>query len=55
MAPTPWTDPEKQGALLEALVNAANMPSCFGQEQRNSIVTMLHARGYVDTTWNGLR
>lgn len=55
MAPTPWTDPEKQSALLHALVNVTNMPSCFGQEQRDQIVAALHARGYVDTNWNGLR
>lgn len=55
MAPTPWTDPEKQGALLDVLVSAANMPACFNQGQREQIVASLHARGYGDTTWNGLR
>lgn len=55
MAPTSWADPEKQSALLEALVNAANMPACFTQEQRDEIVASLRQRGYGETTWNGLR
>lgn len=55
MAPTSWNDPEKQSALLEALVTVGSAPSCFDQGQREQIVKMLHDRGFNDVAWNGLR
>lgn len=55
MAPAPWTDPEKQSALLEALVTVAAIPSCLDKDQRAQVVDMLHDSGFKDTTWNGLR
>lgn len=55
MAPQAWNDPEKQFALLEALVTVGSVPACFNQAQREQIVQMLHDRGFTEITWNGLR
>lgn len=50
-----WADPKRQGDLLEALLNVANLPSSLSPEQRNAVITFLHDRGHTEINWNALR
>lgn len=50
-----WSDPKRQGDLLEALITVGDIPTSFSPEQRDAVVAFLHARGHTEIKWNGLR
>lgn len=50
-----WSDPKRQGDLLEALIMIGDIPASLSSEQRDAVMDFLHARGHTELNWNGIR